>query len=100
MLQQPPSAAGEAYSELARLVLRVAHAAVAVSEAAVCAALDALGHAAVPSLEQERVLLYCELISHRGCWGVNAGGCRALAGAAGAAAATLLSPRADAAAQR
>lgn len=45
-------------------------------------------------LEQEAVLLYCELISHRGSWKINAGGCRALAESSAAAAATLLSPSA------
>lgn len=42
-------------------------------------------------LEQEAVVLYCELISHRGSWRINAAGCRALAESSTAATAALLS---------
>lgn len=42
-------------------------------------------------LEQEAVVLYCELISHRGSWRINAAGCRALAESSAAATAALLS---------
>lgn len=42
-------------------------------------------------LEQEAVVLYCELISHRGSWRINAAGCRALADSSMSAAAALLS---------
>ena len=55
---------------------------------------------AAAGLEQEAVLLYCEVISHRGSWGISASGCRALAESSAAAAAALLSPAAPAAMQR
>lgn len=141
LLQHPPADhQQEAYAGIARLTIQAAYAAVAVSEQAVFAALDAVssvqnqggarggrrrrvappllhlpaalcGHPAahvrcplpaplVPGLEQEAVVLYCELISHRGSWQINAAGCRALAESSASAAAALLSSSAPAALQR
>ena len=155
LLQHPPAEQPEAYASAARLTIQAAYAAVAVSDQAVCAALEALsfvqkqGEAAeggegfgqegtvavqamlsgrpavrvvlamaacfpggrpssvscltlllpwallndepLAGLEQEAVVLYCELISHRGSWRINAAGCRALAESSAAAAGALLS---------
>lgn len=51
-------------------------------------------------LDHEVVVLYCELISHRGAWSINAGGCRGLAESGSAAAAALLSRGTQPAAQQ
>ncbi|KAL4423876.1 hypothetical protein ABPG75_001177 [Micractinium tetrahymenae] len=100
LLQYPPADQPEECPSLARLVIQVAYAAVAFSEQAVCAALDALSSTRSPGLEQEIVVLYCELISHRGSWAVNAAGCRALAECSIAATTMLLSREARPALQR
>lgn len=60
----------------------------------------ALFACAVAGLEQEIIVLYCELISHRGSWAVNAAGCRALAECSIAATTMLLSREARQALQR
>lgn len=46
------------------------------------------------------MVLYCELISHRGSWKINAAGCRALAQCSSGAVASLLAPSAPAAQQQ
>lgn len=100
MLQQPQADRPEAHVGLAQLTIQAAYGAMAVSEQAVVAALDALSFLHSPGLEQEAVVLYCELISHRGSWRVNAAGCRALAESSAAATTTLLSPGAPQSLQR
>ncbi|KAI3432453.1 hypothetical protein D9Q98_004003 [Chlorella vulgaris] len=92
--------AADKYGSLARLIVQVAYAAVAVSEQAVCAALEALSSVHVPGLDSDLVVLYCELISHRGSWVINKSGCRALADCTARAATVLLSRHSGSAAQR
>jgi hypothetical protein len=51
-------------------------------------------------LDSDLVVLYCELISHRGSWVINKSGCRALADCTARAATVLLSRHSGSAAQR
>lgn len=91
LLQHPSPGQADEHMDLARLTIQVAYAALPFCEQAVCAALDALSAMHPAGLEQEVIVLYCELISHRGSWSINAGGCRALAECSLAATTALVS---------